>query len=163
MLKINAFDGTKNQYHKWSHLAFSHWTENFPPLTDTWILSECKGVKLSFTVDRLLLSSWKPEVLLYNIDYNCDQVALWKSKCCQHVCYYSHIPICSSLKDINTCVEMKTSISSLRVPSRRTVLCSQPISCFNLVLHNYKPSIIQTFGFGEFGTKVLIKHLLVWV
>lgn len=55
---------------------------------------------------------------------------------------------------LNICVEMKTSISSQRAPSRRTVLCSQSISCFNLVLHNYKPSIIQTFGFSEFGTKV---------
>lgn len=57
-------------------------------------------------------------------------------------------------KILNICVEMKTSISSQRVPSRRTVLFSQSISCFNLVLHNYKPSIIQTFGFSEFGTKV---------
>lgn len=57
-------------------------------------------------------------------------------------------------KILNICVEMKTSISSQRAPSRRTVLCSQSISCFNLVLHNYKPSIIQTFGFSEFGTKV---------
>lgn len=92
MLEINAFDETKNEYHKWSR---SLWTENFPTLTDIWILSECKWVKFSFTVDWLLLGR-KPEVPLNNIDYNCDQVVIWKSKCCQNVFYYSHIQICSA-------------------------------------------------------------------
>lgn len=87
-----------------------------------------------------------------------ERVSVVKMSSITHTYKYARLN-----KILNICVEMKTSISSQRVPSRRTVLFSQSISCFNLVLHNYKPSIIQTFGFSEFGTKVLIKHLLVWV